>query len=319
MLAASDTDERAGLFGVMVAISPGRHGFARLSYKRCAVGAGRPEQGLLSASGCARQASGRIRRTREPAAVEENSIEAPISLARRRMLPSPRPGTLRRRVTATVVDHVHDDRCALRGIGADVGAHRDLAGAGVLEYVGERFLQDSQHLQDLVRTEVGQRRQVGDLPEESQSALLHAAFVARTEVGQHREQVAFDRIARIDDQAQIVERAAQDRLQRLEARVAFDHRERMHELTADAVVHVRGHALALRADCTLAFQALQPRVVVLQLTALRRNPILELAVQRFGFGQRVRDAAQQRQAEDDEHQAHGVRQVMNRAGRKPKP
>ena len=94
MLAASDTDERAGLFGVMVAISPGRHGFARLSYKRRAVGAGRPEQGLLSASRCARQASGRIRRTREPAAVEENSIEPPISLARRRMLPSPRPGPL---------------------------------------------------------------------------------------------------------------------------------------------------------------------------------------------------------------------------------
>src|SRR5687767_14715875 len=94
MLAASDTDERAGLFGVMVAISPGRHGCARLSYKRCDVSAGRPEPGLLSACGCARQTSGRIRRTREPAAEAENSIEAPISLARRRMLPRPRPGTL---------------------------------------------------------------------------------------------------------------------------------------------------------------------------------------------------------------------------------
>src|SRR5688572_20273371 len=94
MLGASDMDERATLFGVMLVISPGRHVFARLSYKRREVRGGRPEPGLLSARRCARQASGRIKRTREPASVEENSIEPPISLARRRMLPSPRPGPL---------------------------------------------------------------------------------------------------------------------------------------------------------------------------------------------------------------------------------
>src|SRR6188474_3622711 len=138
------------------------------------------------------------------------------------------------RVTAAVVDHVDENRGSSCRILASSRNHRDLGCGCVLQNVGQRFLQDAQNLQDPVRAEVGQRRQIGNLPQESQPGLLHAALIARAEVGQHRQQVAFHRIARIDDQAQIVERAAQDRFERLETRIAFDDGQRMHELTADA-------------------------------------------------------------------------------------
>ena len=152
------------------------------SYKRRRTSRGRPEQGLQFRSRiCAvRRAAGSGAGASLPAVARRTRSSRRARGRAGACCRARGPTRCPARKPRTVVDHVDDDRW--RGPqSSDAESVRTVtcAGAGVLEHVGQRFLQDAQHLQDLVRTEVGQRRQVGDLPQESQPPAARGARCAR--------------------------------------------------------------------------------------------------------------------------------------------
>ena len=82
-------------------------------------------------------------------------------------------------------------------------------GVCVFEGIGEGFLDDTQHATHIFRVEVGERRYIAYRPHQRYARRLQARLKAVAEVTEHHQQIAFDRLQRIDRQLQFIDAIGQ--------------------------------------------------------------------------------------------------------------
>ena len=183
------------------------------------------------------------------------------------------------------------------------GFHPDGVGPGMLEDIGEYFLQDPEDVKDGLGGEHFDRGEVADLPVERDPTFFETPFEPVPQPAQDRQQIVFVRLQGVHHEAQFIHALAEDRRHFHGGQLPlFEEDDTGRQLGPHPVVDFPHDPLTLLQGGLFPLHPLQPGEAPLQFGMFDRHALLQFAVEPFHFPEGTDKPVDQHPADDEKEQ-----------------